>query len=712
MFSDGVAQPEPALLDAVGCMSGTSLDGLDAAHVRLHTDAQGQPTQAELVRLVQRPFPSDLVLALRNLAEGQPTEPVKVLRAARQLGELHADLCAEVMDGSPADFIAAHGQTVWHAPDDPAGRLSWQLLDPWPIVHRLGCAVVYDFRQADLIAGGEGAPITPIADPVLYSDRVSHPDAFAVVNLGGIANLAAIQRVEAKQAIAAGDVGPCGILLDGLAQRLLDQPMDRDGGIAASGAADAEAVQALASRIDAALAGAKTMGREQFPAAWLDALVREVLRGLAVPDALASAVEAVAARVVDSVRQTGVSSVVLAGGNASNGHLVRVMQRLGAEVGAWATSDSLGIPNQAREPMAMAVLGALSRAGLPGTLSAVTGATQPGPLGAWVHPRQSSTKPEALEPKPVQPFAEVRAGRGGLMTERRLPESAGLDAMGTAEILATINGQDQRIAPAVRRAIPTMTELVDRVVQGMADGGRLIYFGAGTSGRLGVLDASECPPTYHTDPSEVVGIIAGGDGALRKSSEGMEDDPQGVEPEFDRINLGPADTAVGIAAGGTTPYVLGGLALAKARGAATALIACVDLGDLAQRVDLSAVDHCVALMVGPEVVTGSTRMKAGSATKLALNMITTAAMVRRGKVWGNLMVDLKASNVKLRDRALRILTGQTDASAEQAALALDLAGGRVKPALLMLRLGLSLAQADAKLLDSDGRLGPILGPPR
>ena len=319
---------------------------------------------------------------------------------------------------------------------------------------------------------------------------------------------------------------------------------------------------------------------------------------------------------------------------------------------------------------------------------------------------------------------------GHLETEQRLADSAAVDALSTKEILHLINTQDALIPTIVGRAIPEIAKLVDRLLEAINHGGRLIYVGAGTSGRLGVLDASECPPTFHVDPDQVIGLIAGGDSALRRSSEGKEDDPNGAVEQLGKIGLRSVDVVVGIAAGATTPFVWGALQFAKQRGAVTGLVCSVPLSQLKSRQDAAVVvpneprprpawtrlpapvDYPIEVVVGPEVVTGSTRMKAGTATKLVLNMITTSTMVRLGKVWGNLMVDLKASNQKLRDRALRILCSQGRIDRSEAAEMLDRAGGQVKPALVMARRGLTFEEAQNELKRHNGRLRQILGPPR
>ena len=308
--------------------------------------------------------------------------------------------------------------------------------------------------------------------------------------------------------------------------------------------------------------------------------------------------------------------------------------------------------------------------------------------------------------------------RARVPTEKCLAVSSDLDTFDIDTTLEVINAEDAIVAVAIRAALPQIAQLTRRAVTALEHGGRIVYFGAGTSGRLGVLDASECPPTFHSDPEEVIGLIAGGDHALRRSSEGAEDDPRGAEASFAALAIGSSDLVIGLAAGGTTPYVIGGIDLARARGATTALITCN--ADPNQDdpppwpFDTAPPDIWVALAPGPEVVTGSTRMKAGTATKMVLNMVTTTVFVQRGKTWGNLMVDLRATNAKLRDRAVRILLATCPSlrgSREAAGRALDCAEGRVKRAIVMTRLDRDATEADALLRGHGGRLRAILGAP-
>ncbi|MEY3021755.1 MAG: N-acetylmuramic acid 6-phosphate etherase [Planctomycetota bacterium] len=297
--------------------------------------------------------------------------------------------------------------------------------------------------------------------------------------------------------------------------------------------------------------------------------------------------------------------------------------------------------------------------------------------------------------------------RSHLATEGRHAESAALDEMATTDLVALVVRDQRRALEVVERAAPAIARFADAAAAALRGGGRLVYAGAGTSGRLGVLDASECPPTFQSDPAQVVGIIAGGDSALRRSSEGREDEPEGIAPEFARLALGPRDAFLGIAAGGTTPFVLGAIRLAKSRGATTGFLTC------APGVEADGCDHAIVLDTGPEVLTGSTRLKAGTATKAALNAITTAAFVRLGKTHGNLMVDLAATNDKLVDRAIRIHRAlHPGDSREDAHAALVAAGGRLKVAIAMRARGVAREEAESLLDAAGGSLRRVIDPRR
>ena len=293
------------------------------------------------------------------------------------------------------------------------------------------------------------------------------------------------------------------------------------------------------------------------------------------------------------------------------------------------------------------------------------------------------------------------------LTERRNPNTRDIDVASPVELVDLIAGEDGGVPAAVSAEREAIARAVVFVEDAFRRGGRLLYVGAGTSGRLGVLDAAECPPTFGTPPEMVVGIIAGGARALIKAVEGAEDDVNAGIAAMDDHRVRAEDVVIGIAASGTTPYVRAALGRAQALGARTGLVACAEPPALLR----STCDVCIVVLVGPEVITGSTRMKAGTATKLVLNTITTGAMIRLGKTYGNLMVDLRASNAKLEDRSHRIVMETTGLEREAAAQVLERADGRVKTAIVMARRGVEREEAEALLAAHAGRLRAVVGDP-
>lgn len=291
----------------------------------------------------------------------------------------------------------------------------------------------------------------------------------------------------------------------------------------------------------------------------------------------------------------------------------------------------------------------------------------------------------------------------GLLTEQQNPASAHIDALPTADVLAIINREDQKVAGAVAAEIPQITEAVDGILDRIRTGGRLFYIGAGTSGRLGILDAAECPPTFHVAPDLVQGIIAGGERALVRATEASEDDPEAGRLDLTAYSFTPKDALVGIAASGRTPYVLGAVEEANRLGALTIGISCTPESPLSRLARIA-----ITPLPGPEVIAGSTRMKAGTATKLVLNMISTAVMIRLGYVYGNLMVNVQPRNAKLEDRARRIIAASAAVSYERAGELLASAGGEVRVAIVMARLSLDRSAAEARLAGAGGRLSEAL----
>jgi N-acetylmuramic acid 6-phosphate etherase len=304
----------------------------------------------------------------------------------------------------------------------------------------------------------------------------------------------------------------------------------------------------------------------------------------------------------------------------------------------------------------------------------------------------------------LRPFLHDGKGmRHDLTTEAQNPSSTAIDALPTGQMLEIINAADKEIAEAVRREIPAIAAAVDGIAERLDEGGRLFYIGAGTSGRLGVLDASECPPTFNAPPEMVQGLIAGGDGALRRSAEKAEDDPEGGKRDLEERGFASGDALVGIAASGRTPYVLGGLRYARGLGALTVGLSCTTSSEVAQTAEIA-----ITPVPGPEIITGSTRMRAGTATKMVLNMLSTGVMIRMGFVYGNLMVNVQPTNDKLTDRARRIISAITEVSYDEASRLLAKAGS-VRAAVIMHERQVSREEAEAILAAAKGRLRMALG---
>ncbi|MBW4438587.1 MAG: N-acetylmuramic acid 6-phosphate etherase [Pleurocapsa minor GSE-CHR-MK-17-07R] len=290
-----------------------------------------------------------------------------------------------------------------------------------------------------------------------------------------------------------------------------------------------------------------------------------------------------------------------------------------------------------------------------------------------------------------------------MFTEQQNPNTQGIDQMDTLAMVRAINSEDQTVADAVARALPDIARAIDAVADSLRRGGRLFYVGAGTSGRLGILDASECPPTYGTPPEMVQGVIAGGEDAVFDAVESVEDDEAAGAADLRARDVSALDAVVGIAASGRTPYVLGALRHARSLGAVT-----IGISNNTPAAVLDAADIPIALVTGPEVITGSTRMKAGTAQKLVLNMISTGTMIKLGKVYGNLMVDVQVKNEKLLQRARRIVAHVGGVDEARAAELLDLAGRDVKTAIVTARRGVDAAEARALLAAADGFLRRVI----
>ncbi len=673
----------------VGLMSGTSADGVDAAVVRL----EGCPPHLRWALLGHTHVPYEEELRREVFAAFRPeTGRVDRLCALNfALGRAFAQAALRAiaeagLTPSQVSLIGSHGQTVWHIPTGPQAS-TFQLGEAAVIAELTGIPVVSNFRTRDMAAGGQGAPLVAYVDVLLLTQpgRVR-----AAQNIGGIANVTYLPPAEAEgEGAFAFDTGPGNMLIDAMAVRATEGAWlyDHDGQLAARGRVDEALLARLMGEAYLHRPPPKTTGRELFGEPFAGRVWAEAMaRGLAPADVVATVTAFTAASIAQAYRDflpRFPDEVIVSGGGARNPTLM-AMLRARLAPARLLTSDALGIPVEAKEALAFAVLAYETWHGRAGTLPAATGAAHAVVVG------------DVTPGPPSAPPAPADAG-GVPLTEARNPATAQIDVVPTPEMVRLMHAEDAKVAPAVACELPQIAEAIDGIAARMRRGGRLIYIGAGTSGRLGVLDAAECPPTFNAAPDQVVALIAGGADALTRAMEGAEDDREAGARDVAALGVTARDSVVGISAGGRTPYVLGGLEEARRRGAFTVSLACNRPAPVQEVAQVN-----IAPLVGPEVIAGSTRLKAGTAQKMVLNMLSTGVMIRLGKTYGHWMVDVQATNAKLRARARRIVAEVTGVSAEEAARVLAACDGEVKTAIVALLAGVTPTEARQRLAAADG----------
>ncbi len=674
----------------IGLMSGTSTDGTDAVLVRI----SGAPPTLKWHILAHSHLPHPPELREQIFTQFRPeTSTVDALcRLNFKLGEAFGRAALQVISESgvsteEVDLIGSHGQTLWHIPPGQEGASTLQLGEPAIIAEMTGIPVVSNFRTRDMAAGGQGAPLVAYVDKLLLTDPTQ---TRAAQNIGGIANVTYLPPLSGGVGEAfAFDTGPGNMLIDYTASRASEGALqyDRDGLIAAAGAVHEQLLEELLSEPYFSQQPPKTTGRELFGAQLGKKIWKKAMRtGLAPQDVVATMTAFTAESIARAYRYflpAQPQEVIVSGGGSRNPTLMCMLAARLAPA-RLLQSDDLGLASESKEALAFAILAYETWHGRPGNLPAATGASHPVVLGSLT---------------PGGERAWNASSPGGSLTEADNPHSAHLDELDAVEIVELMNNQDALVPLAIAQAAPAIGRAVQDIASRMKEGGRLIYLGAGTSGRLGVLDASECPPTFGIEAGRVLGIIAGGDSALRNAIENAEDQPELGEADLRQIQLTAQDSVVGITASGATPYVIGGLHYAHQIGALTAAIVCNRHATVTQEAEIT-----ILIPVGPEVISGSTRLKAGTAQKMVLNMISTGVMVSLGKTYGNLMVDVKARNAKLRKRAVRLVQQITGVTPGRARSILERCDWEVKTAVVCQERDCNPQEARKILVENEGRL--------
>lgn len=769
-------------------MSGTSMDGCDAVLVEI-----SQPTSQTRPLIVTKSFithPMSDQLRVQIKKQLDPNssriDELTKLDAALSIWFIEAVdalLAHAGLSRQDIDLIGSHGQTMWHDVNTADNPMTWQLSDGSFIAAVTGVTTVCDFRTADVAVGGQGAPLIPFFDQLMYGGGDIN---IALQNIGGIGNVTLVPSKSTLAARAKGtatlgfDTGPGNMLIDRFVEKLTNgaQRYDCGGQMAAKGVVCEDLLEQWLAHPFFSQQPPKSTGREQFGHAYADERLAAALsRGLSAEDAVAT-VTALTARTISMAYQvafnqpglevkdsniigTATSSlfpdkVIVAGGGARNVTLMNMLEtllapavvvRAGAEKLSAEDSGHSDIESDSKEAVAFALFAYLAALGQSNHLPVTTGASKQVILGK-ICPGEnyqrvllaarnnnyynnynnynnnintsSSRLPQAVKATSIPASDGDKLIAGISVTETRNASSMRIDTLSAQDVVKLMNSEDEHVFRVVAELRAVIASVAENIAACIAAGGHVFYVGAGSSGRLGVLDASEIPPTFSAPAAWFTGVIAGGDTALRHAVEGAEDHPEyGKRDILDRGVCG-VDIVIGVAASGKTPYVHGALQAAKESAqCATVLITCNP-----HPVRESYVDTVIAAVVGPELITGSTRLKAGTATKLILNQLSTTAMILSGKTYGNLMVDVKVSNAKLRRRAIGIIrtiaaskvdSGDNDdsecsemLSEREAEALLDDAGGQVKVAVAMHMAGLSKVDAEEALRCCQGRLSSVI----
>lgn len=670
------------LLKVIGLMSGTSTDGLDISYVEIYNSNEKFNIKPIFFKsyAYSKELKNDI---LKNIDISQ-AKLNDISDFNFKLGHYFADRVLDFIrefDIKEIDLIGSHGHTFYHSIKDGKAISTLQLGEPSVIAQKTGITTVADFRTADLAVNGEGAPLVPFFDKCFFYDK-----NIVLQNIGGISNSGYILE---NGDILAFDNGPGNMIIDSAMKIITngDKDYDNNGEVASKGNLNNDLLSILLDNSYFDLKPPKSTGRELFGEHYSKNIFDKAKSlNISNEDIIATLTYFVAKSISDSYKNflpQIPKKVIISGGGAKNESIKNFLKEL-LPYSKIQTTNDYGLNSDAKESIAFALFAYCTVFGITNNLTSATGADKNVVMGK-ICPSSNYKRIILLDSH----------SNNEQLTEGQNILSKELDNLSPLKIVELMNQNDYQVVQSVDNAKLSISKVMQNTIDSFLNNGRLFYIGAGTSGRLGVLDASECPPTFKSPHEKVQGIIAGGEKALTTAVEGAEDSAeQGINDVRER-NISNKDIIIGISANGRARYVLEALKEAKNRGAKTSLITCnyFDKPDF--------VDDVIVISVGSEVLSGSTRLKAGTATKMVLNMITTGAFAKTGKVYSNYMVDLNVSNIKLQKRAINIIKSITEVNDEKAELYLNKAKGSVKTAILMISKNIEDFEHAQKLLDDN-----------
>lgn len=658
------------LLKVIGLMSGTSTDGLDIALVDIHKTSNS--FNIKPIHFKTYFYEDSIRRRILDITNSNSSYLKDISQINNDLGLLFGNKIIDFinefnLDKESIDLISSHGHTFYHYVDNGKTKSTLQLGDPSVIANITGITTVGDFRVADVAKDGQGAPLVPFFDYHFFKNKSLN---ISLQNIGGISNLCCIDYE--NQELKAFDTGPGNIILDELIKIISNNKVyfDKDGAEASKGKLNQYLLDNLLNDEYFSLKPPKTTGREKYGYEYVKEKYNFAKSiELNDNDILFTFNYFVAYTIYKSYLEflpKTPEKIVLSGGGSYNKTLVKNLKNLFHNKAEILLIDDFGISSDSKEAIAFALLGYCTIFGISNNLPKATGAKEDVIMGK-ICPGKNFNK-IIFKPKNEQ-LNEI--------TEKRNILSEDLDKLAPLEIVELMNLLDYDTLLAVEKAKKQIAKVIEMAIGTIENNNKIFYIGAGTSGRLGILDAVECPPTFKTDYDLVQGIIAGGNSALFKAVEGAEDSAENGKKDIEE-KLSSGDILIGISANGKAKYVLSALKTAKELNCKTVLITC-------NNIDKEFfIDELIVINTGSEVLSGSTRLKAGTATKMVLNMITTATFTKTGKVYKNYMIDLNVSNEKLKRRAINIIKDITKIEDSIAEKVLEEAEGSVKTALLML----------------------------